>query len=96
MRNRSFGAIVIAAVFVFSASTVSSQKAPPAVPPSLASVQWAGRPASFAALKGKTVVVLVYAKWCPKCNAWSGEFFTQLKEAVKDKWLYKNAARLLK
>jgi hypothetical protein len=36
-------------------------------------------------LQGKSVAVLVYATWCPKCNVWSGDLFSQLKEAVKDK-----------
>ncbi|HYW80392.1 MAG TPA: redoxin family protein, partial [Thermoguttaceae bacterium] len=48
-------------------------------------VQWAGRSVTFETLRGKTVLVLVYASWCPKCNVWSGTFFSQLKEAVKDK-----------
>jgi thiol-disulfide isomerase/thioredoxin len=29
--------------------------------------------------------VLVYATWCPKCNSWSADFFSQVKAAVKDK-----------
>ena len=57
----------------------------PTGPPSLASVRWAGRAPSLEALQGKTVVLLIYATWCPKCNAWSGDFFKQLKEAIKDR-----------
>jgi thiol-disulfide isomerase/thioredoxin len=30
-------------------------------------------------------VLLVYATWCPKCNDWSGELFSQLKEAIAEK-----------
>ncbi|MFZ5830962.1 MAG: TlpA family protein disulfide reductase [Planctomycetota bacterium] len=48
----------------------------------LSDVRWAGPPVSLEKLKGKSVAVLVYASWCPKCNAWSGELFKQLKEAV--------------
>ncbi len=57
------------------------------VPPAqaLASVQWAGPTVALDGLGSKSALLLVYATWCPKCNAWSGEFFTQLKEAVKDK-----------
>lgn len=53
--------------------------------PSLGAVRWAGAPISFEELRGKSVVLLVYATWCPKANAWSGELFSQLKEAIKDK-----------
>jgi len=53
--------------------------------PSLAGVQWAGQPLSFDQLAGKTVVLLVYASWCPKCNAWSGGLFAQLKAAIRSK-----------
>jgi len=48
-------------------------------------VKWAGTTPTSQALRGKTVVVLVYATWCPKCNKWSGDLFKQLKEAIKDK-----------
>lgn len=51
----------------------------------LLGVRWAGPPISLEQLRGKTTLVLVYASWCPKCNAWSGELFTQLKEAVHNK-----------
>ncbi|MBN1396266.1 MAG: TlpA family protein disulfide reductase [Pirellulales bacterium] len=53
--------------------------------PSLDAVKWADGPVSFQALRGKTVVVLVYATWCPKCNKWSGELFAQLIKAIADK-----------
>ena len=53
--------------------------------PSLDSVKWAGTAPSSQTLRGKTVVLLVYATWCPKCNKWSGDLFKQLKDAVKDK-----------
>ncbi len=46
-------------------------------------IHWAGIPIqSLDVFRGKTVVVLVYATWCPKCNAWSGELFQQLKAAA--------------
>jgi len=51
----------------------------------LAGVQWASRPVTFEQLEGKTVVLLVYASWCPKCNAWSGALFAQLREAIRGK-----------
>lgn len=52
---------------------------------SLDAVRWAGQAVRLEALRGKTVLLLVYATWCPKCNAWSGELFQQLKQAVADK-----------
>ncbi len=91
MRDHRLNAIVIGAVLMGWTCAARSQEVQPAMPPtppmppSLDRVKWAGRPVSFAALKGKTVVVLVYATWCPKSNAWSGEFFTQLRTAIKDK-----------
>jgi thiol-disulfide isomerase/thioredoxin len=67
------------------ASIVSSASAQQTALPSLDSVQWAGQSVTFEALRGKTVVVLVWATWCPKCNKWSGEMFAQLKDAIRDK-----------
>jgi thiol-disulfide isomerase/thioredoxin len=32
-------------------------------------------------VRGKTVLVLFYQSWCPKCNAWSGPLFQQITEA---------------
>ncbi len=66
--------------------------APPPVQPATAAefeaalqpgmIRWAGTPIrGLDVFRGKTVVVLVYATWCPKCNAWSGELFQQLKQA---------------
>ena len=55
------------------------------VTPSLDSVKWAGKAVSFDTLRGKPVVVLVYATWCPLCNDWSGELFSQIKEAIAGK-----------
>jgi len=65
---------------------------PPAKPPVQVDVKvalqpgmihWAGTPIqSLDVFRDKTVVVLVYATWCPKCNTWSGELFKQLKETV--------------
>ncbi len=51
----------------------------------LLAVRWAGPAVSLEQLRGKTVLLMVYASWCPKCNAWSGELFSQLKEAVHNK-----------
>ena len=48
-------------------------------------VRWVGPAVTLEALRGKTVVVLDYATWCPKCNAWSGEVCKQIKEAIQDK-----------
>jgi len=53
--------------------------------PSLEGIIWQGPGVNPYAWRGKTVVVLVYATWCPKCNVWSGELMKQLKEAVAGK-----------
>lgn len=54
-------------------------------PPSLGPVVWAERGTTFEALQGKTVVVLTYVTWCPKCNAWSGDVVGGLSKAIVDK-----------
>src|SRR5262245_32640399 len=54
-------------------------------PPSLGPVTWAGQGTTFDSLKGKTVLVLTYVTWCPKCNAWSGEVVSGLNKAIADK-----------
>jgi hypothetical protein len=48
-------------------------------------VHWVGSPVTLEGLRGKTVVLIDYATWCPICNKWSGDFITQVKEAIHDK-----------
>lgn len=81
-----FVALVATAGAVSSAEEGPVAAAAPAVPalPPLEAVRWAGPAISYDMLKGKSAVVLVYATWCPKCNAWSGELFKQLREAASD------------
>jgi len=74
-----------AAVYAQLADPPSSPQQASATLLSLESVRWAGPAVRLQDLRGKTVVLLVYATWCPKCNQWSGEFFQQLKQAVTDK-----------
>lgn len=86
MRVATVGVVVV--WFGCVASVVLAQEEPVAPPvpalPSLEGVRWAGPPISYDMLKGKSAVVLVYATWCPKCNAWSGELFQQLREAASN------------
>ncbi len=72
---------------VFLSTTVAQETPKPAQPklPSLATVKWAGAPVSYEQLQDKTIVIMIYATWCPKCNAWSGELFKQIAEAVQGK-----------
>ena len=79
MRNLIF----LCATVLFASSHVLAQDTPKSLP--IENVKWAGPPITMENLKGKTVGVLVYATWCPKCNEWSGELFTQLKQAVQGK-----------
>jgi thiol-disulfide isomerase/thioredoxin len=51
----------------------------------LEGVRWAGPAVTLDGLKGKTVVVLDYATWCPICNKWSPDLCKQLKAAITDK-----------
>ena len=53
--------------------------------PSLSNVTWADRPVTLEGLRGKTVVVLVYATWHPAFNELAGEMLDQLKQAINDK-----------
>ncbi len=48
-------------------------------------VHWAGPAVTLEGLRGKTVVLIDYATWCPICNKWSGEFCKQLKESIQGK-----------
>ena len=96
MRRTVVGVVVALLVVLLAAvgSVSWAQEGPvvpgaaavPAVPalPPLDAVRWAGPAISYDMLKGKTAVVLVYATWCPKCNAWSGELFKQLREAASN------------
>jgi hypothetical protein len=54
-------------------------------PPSLAGVAWAGPAPDPAFLEGKTVVVLTYVTWCPKCNAWTGKVASEVKDQSVEK-----------
>lgn len=54
-------------------------------PPSLAGVAWAGPAPDPSFLDGKTVVVLTYVTWCPKCNAWTGNVAAEIKAQSVDK-----------
>ncbi len=51
----------------------------------LQGVRWAGPAVTLDGLKGKTVVVLDYATWCPICNKWSLDLCKQLKAAVTNR-----------
>ncbi len=87
---KNFCVVTVALAVVVCPAGVLFGQAPSATGPSspsssFASVKWAGPAVSIDALRGKTVLVLIYATWCPKCNEWSGELFTQLKKTVKDK-----------
>jgi hypothetical protein len=54
-------------------------------PASLDPVVWAGQGTTLEALKGKTVVILTYVTWCPKCNAWSGDIVSGLNKSIAEK-----------
>ena len=53
-------------------------------PPSLAGVTWADAPITWEALRGKTVIILVYAPH-PDAEQWAAPFFEKLKKAIRDK-----------
>jgi thiol-disulfide isomerase/thioredoxin len=82
---KCFRLLAAGSVLVCCATAVWAQEAAPQKPPSLEGVKWRGAAPSLEALKGKTVVLLIYATWCPICNKWSPDFFHQLRDAIKGK-----------
>jgi peroxiredoxin len=52
---------------------------------SLDGVAWEGPGASLEQLKGKTVVVLTFGNWCPKCGARAREIFSNVSKAAAGK-----------
>jgi thiol-disulfide isomerase/thioredoxin len=54
-------------------------------PPSLEGVRWQGSAPSLEALKGKTVLLLIYATWCPIANKWSPDLMHQVRAAIQGK-----------
>jgi thiol-disulfide isomerase/thioredoxin len=48
-------------------------------------VHWAGPAVTLEGLRGKTVLLIDYATWCPICNKWSREVCMQIKQAIVDK-----------
>ena len=74
------------AIMVAAVASAAAETSSPAEPlPSLASVAWDGPGTTLEALHGKTVVVLSYVTWCPKCNVWSPDLLKQIKSASQDK-----------
>ena len=68
---------------VVAAGAQEEVAAPTTLP--LESVHWAGAPVDPESFQGKSVLLFVYATWCPKCNEWSGELMAQLREAAGKK-----------
>jgi len=86
-RVGSFAVVMLALLVAGGHAVAQPGSAPsgPKNPPPLDHVQWAGAPVSYKQLRGKAVFVFVYATWCPKCNAWSGKLFQQIRESLKGK-----------
>ena len=80
--TRSALAIVLLIGVVNSPTTLQAAETSA---PVLEGVRWVGPPVSLEGLRGKTVVLIDYATWCPKCNKWSGEVCKQIKEFIQDK-----------
>ena len=79
--------IVLAVCLLLSLGAVATarEKSTRTTPPSLDGVIWAEQPIGYEALRGKTVVVLAYATWCPIANGWSADLLQQLKAVADDK-----------
>jgi hypothetical protein len=46
---------------------------------------WIGPGVSMGDLRGKSVVLLTYVTWCPKCNVWAPQLFADIKAAAADR-----------
>jgi|GEM_PF-1484479 len=68
-----------------SADKATTANHSPQPTPSLDSVEWTGPGISLDNLRGKTVVILPFVTWCPKCNVWAPEMLDQISTAIKDK-----------
>jgi hypothetical protein len=78
-----FAASIVLACLV--RAVAGGEAAAPIKPPSLEGVRWQGPAPSLEALKGKTVVLLIYATWCPIANKWSPDLMSQLRAAIQGK-----------
>ncbi|MEI8374864.1 MAG: hypothetical protein WCJ35_18735 [Planctomycetota bacterium] len=77
----------IAMIFMLLAGTLpaAEQSIKPAVPPSLEGVTWAGPGVALSDLRGKSVVILVYATNYQVATDWPTQFLAQLKLASQNK-----------
>lgn len=79
--------IVLAVCVLLSlgAGPIVREKSTRTEPPSLDGIVWAEQPVTYETLRGKTVVVLAYATWCPIANGWSRDLLRQLKAVADEK-----------
>ena len=73
------------ALLIGISSSLARLEAADATANALEGVRWVGPTVTLESLHGKTVVLMDYATWCPKCNKWSGDVCKQLKEFITDK-----------
>ncbi len=73
-------------VCLVSSQVLPAQDSPPAdLSGALNGAAWIGPGVSLNDLRGKSVVLLTYVTWCPKCNVWAPELFAQIKAAAADR-----------
>ncbi len=77
-------AVFLGLLLGFAVAADAQEAATPTALP-LESVRWAGAPIDLESFQGKSVLLFVYATWCPKCNEWSGELMAQLRDAASKK-----------
>lgn len=87
LRGLSFAvaSLAVASLAVLGGRAWAAESSTDKPAPSLATVNWDGPAADLDALRGKTVVVLTYVTWCPKCNEWAPEMLNQVSKAAQDK-----------
>lgn len=81
---RKYGLPLILVVAV-SRGAIAQEETPPQLDRVLDGVAWIGPGVSLPDLRGKTVVLLTYVTWCPKCSVWSPDLFAQVKAAAEDR-----------
>lgn len=82
----SLARVTLLLVCVIFTPLLPAQDSPPAdLSGALNGAAWIGPGVSLGDLRGKSVVVLTYVTWCPKCNVWAPDMFAQIKDAAADR-----------
>lgn len=78
-------ALVMALVLFPATPGISQDSETADVSRALDGAAWIGPGVSMSDLRGKSVVILTYVTWCPKCNVWAPELFADIKAAAAER-----------